>query len=84
MEYFLLQDNFTHLRMLYMVKIYKVSLDHVCVTVTVTSKQSVKAPLILGNPEENVFFEKGQCFALPKRFLCRPSLTQNKSMQLVP
>ena len=53
--------------------------DHVCMMVT-KAIENVRAPLVLGDIEENSFLEKGKIFALPKRLLCRPRFGQNNAI----
>lgn len=64
---------------------HDVPTDHVCVLVTTTKEgERVDAPLVLGDPDENSFLEKGRIFALPKKFLHRPSFGPNNSIGLAP
>lgn len=64
---------------------HDVPTDHVCVLVTTTKEgERVDAPLVLGDPDENSFLEKGRIFAVPKKFLHRPSFGPNNSIDLAP
>ena len=62
---------------------HKVPSDHACVMIT-SAKECVKAPLVLGDPDENSVLQKNQVFALPKRLLYKPSLGKNNSVNLLP
>ena len=62
---------------------HNVPADHVCVMLT-TANTAVKAPLVLGDPEENETLDKNKVFAFPNTSLCRASLGSNKSISLVP
>lgn len=49
---------------------------HVCVLLT-AAKEKYKAPLVLGDEDENFFLEKGKFFAFPRKSLFMARLSNN-------
>lgn len=56
---------------------------HVCVLLT-SAKANHKAPIILGDPEENTFLKKGGFYALPIKFIRVAKINSNNKVLLMP